>query len=221
MERLDDARIRALHEKFGKAGAVCWWASVPLLFVHFVICCLDTNWDLSVYGDMLIQSPVVFKLLMCSRWMARMLLFVAFGWGIVRERLRLLTAVAAVGMGLTLALQLVGPASSVGLWDAAAWIVAYLWMVAVMFLRKGDRRRRNLVLLCLFIPGAVKLFSVYYLFRFIGTEGTAWPILVSLLLQDALRIAGMILLLLWLFTLKAGGEGGRDRGQAQKGRALP
>ena len=63
MKRMEERQIQGLHRMAGRWAANCLWASVSLFFVHFVLSCLGSPWDPAVYGDVLIKSPVWFRLM--------------------------------------------------------------------------------------------------------------------------------------------------------------
>lgn len=202
MQRMSAERRRDLHRQAGRHGAFCLWASVPLFFVHFVLTCLDTNWDPSLYGGVMIQSPVLFKFLLGFHWIVRMALFVAFGWEIFRGKLGLMALTAGAAVLEAILFQLLGPSSLNGLWDAGVWGVTFLWTLTVILLRGVERRWRNGLLLILLGGGAVILFDLTYLGRYGQMAGDEWYFLFSWLLQDGLRLAAMLLLFLWLMTVE-------------------
>ena len=202
MKSMSAERRRDLHRQAGRHAAFCLWASVPLFFVHFVLTCLDTNWDPSLYGDVMVQSPVLFKLLLGGHWILRMVLFVAFGWEIFRGKLGLMVLTAGGAVLEAILFQRLGPSSLNGLWDAGVWTVTFLWTLTVVLIREPFRRKRNRILQLSLIGGAVILFDLTYLGRYGQMVGNEWYLILSWLLQDGLRISATLLLFLWLMTVE-------------------
>ncbi len=201
MKRMSAERRRDLHRQAGRHAAFCLWASVPLFFLHFVVTCLDTNWNPDVYVDVAVQSPVLFKFLLGFHWIMRMALFVLFGWELLRGKLGLMVLTAGAAALEAMLFQILGPSSLNGLWDIGVWTVTFLWLLPVALLRWEGRRRRNVLLLLELGAGSVILFDLTYLGRYGHMAGNEWFFVFSWLLQDGLRLAATLLLFLWLMTV--------------------
>ena len=201
MKRMEERQIQGLHRMAGRWAANCLWASVSLFFVHFVLSCLGSPWDPAVYGDVLIKSPVWFRLIMGLHWIVRMCLFAAFGWEILQGRLGLMALTALAGALTCLLFWYLEPRSYTTLWDGFLWFITAVWSASVLALRGCSRRWRNLILAFLLGAWIGVLFDADYWGRYGSFLTDDWYYLVSWLLQDVLRISATLELFLWLMTL--------------------